>query len=154
MTPTNLFEKLIGKWQGTVRTWFEPDVVADESHVTGELAFAINMRFVRHTYTGSMQGKPRHGEELIAYNATTRFFQISWMDSFHMSQSILFSEGAATEQGFSVRGNYDVGENLPQWGWRTEFALLGEDLLTITAYNIMPNEPESIAVETKYHRVR
>ena len=99
-----------------------------------------------------MQGKPRHGEELIAYNATTKLFQISWVDDFHMSGAILFSEGEGTAQGFWVLGKYDVGPGLPQWGWRTEFVLINATHLTISAYNQMPEEDEALAVETKYAR--
>ena len=145
-------KQLEGSWEGTCRTWFEPGELADESAVKGTIAPLLNGRFVRHVYEGSMQGKPRHGEELIAYNATTKLFQISWVDDFHMSGAILFSEGEGTAQGFWVLGKYDVGPGLPQWGWRTEFVLINATHLTISAYNQMPEEDEALAVETKYAR--
>ena len=49
-----------------------------------------------------MQGKPRHGEELIAFNSIAKRFQISWVDDFHMNYAIMFSEGDATARGFAV----------------------------------------------------
>lgn len=153
MTEQETLRKLVGTWRGTCRTWFEADKLEDESQVSGKFTEVFGGRFVRHTYEGSMKGKPRTGEDLLTFNAVRKRFESSWIDDFHMNYAIMFSTGSTTERGFSVRGEYDVGPELPPWAWRTEFELIDDNTLIITAYNIMPENPETKAVEIKYLRV-
>ncbi len=153
MDHQRLFKKLIGSWEGMCRTWFEPGQLADESVVMGEFSEVLEGRFVRHTYKGSIQGKPRQGEEMIAFNKMTEIYQIAWVDDFHMNYAILFSQGVGTQNGFKVTGHYDVGKGHPQWGWRTEYELRDDNHLVVTAFNIaMPTGEESKAVEVNYRR--
>ena len=146
-----LLKKLVGSWEGPVQTWFEPGNLADDSRVKGEFRPILDGRFIRHTYEGEMQGKPRHGEETFAFNKVTQRFEVAWVDDFHMSYAILFSQGEATPQGFAVEGKYDWPDS-PPWGWKTVYELIDDDHLTITAYNITPEREEYKAVEILYTR--
>jgi len=149
-----MLKSLAGSWTGTCRTWFEPGKLADESRVTGTIRPILDGLMFRHEYESTMQGKPRHGEETIAYNSITRRFQVSWFDNFHMSDAILFSEGETVRHGFSVAAKYVYDPKLPAWGWKTVYEVVDEDHLTITAYNISPEGVEMLGVETKYQRVK
>jgi hypothetical protein len=142
---------LVGEWEGTTRTWFEPDVLADESAWRGTIRSVLGGRFVVHEYEGAMGGEPLEGIAIHGFDLDTGRFLTAWIDSFHNGTTIMRSEGERTPAGFSVLGSFTVPDSAP-WGWRTEIALVDADHVVITMYNITPEGSESKGVETRYTR--
>ncbi|WP_118975267.1 DUF1579 domain-containing protein [Taibaiella koreensis] len=145
--------RMAGAWQGIARTWFEPDVVADESPVKGTIRPVLGGRFLLHEYEGSFAGKPLQGIVIYGYDLNTGRFQSAWIDSFHMGTGIMYAQQRTEAGHFSVYGTYQVmaGEQ-QEWGWRTDMELEDDRTLLITAYNITPAGEETRATEIVYRR--
>lgn len=144
---------LIGNWEGTTKTWFEPGIIADESVMKGTIRPILGGRFVMHEYKGSLNNKPFDGIAIYGFDIPNNKLQCAWIDSFHMGTGMMLSNGDALENGFSILGSYG-GPDIPvPWGWRTVIELIDKDNLVITAYNISPEGQEDKATETIYRRV-
>lgn len=144
---------LCGKWKGTIKTWFEPDVLADESIIQGEIKPILGGRFVEHIYMAISKetGKQVEGRAVWGYDLTMQIFQCSWIDEFHTGTNIMFSESEQIPDCIDAVGVYLGGDEV--WRWRTRMVQPEIDRLIITMYNITPFGEEAKAVEVVYKRM-
>lgn len=149
----HLLAGLVGEWEGTARTWFEPGKLADKSPISGEIRPVLDGRFVVHEYEGSLNGDPLRGLAVHGYELDRGTWVTAWIDSFHNGTALMLSEGDGVgDDRFSVLGSYAEPSGGPRWGWRSEIALVSPDDLVITHFNVTPGGEEAKAVEISYRR--
>ncbi len=151
-SPHHFLSQLAGHWQGNSKLWLEPDNLANEASLVGTIQLILDGRFALFLYQSSIDGEAQHGMFTFGYNTTLERYEASWVDSFHNNTAIMFCEGNAKENGFFVLGSYPDPTGGPDWGWRTEVELNGNELI-ITAFNIMPDGLEARATEAILKKV-
>lgn len=147
------FEKLIGEWKGENRlhTVWIPDDPLKVSESTCSVKTAAMSQHLVIEYSWNYQGEPQTGLMIIGSPKDKETIDVYWIDSWHLSNLFMNSEGAIKDGVISVKGFYKV-EGHPDWGWRTDLEVADSNSFSFTMYNVTPEGEESLAVESKFNR--
>jgi Protein of unknown function (DUF1579) len=140
-----------GRWTGNYRLWVDPSGPVRESQSTATLSPVAGGNFTRLDYTWEYDGRPQDGSILIGFDAGRDIVTAIWVDSWHMSDKAMVSEGRATGGKVELSGTYAAPPG-PDWGWRTVIEPADSDSLRMTMYNVSPEGKEDLAVEVLYRR--
>ena len=154
MSVPEKFAKLVGEWRGTNRLhtpWIKENPIRD-SESNALVAFSAQGKFLKLEYDWTYDEKEQAGLILLGNEENAVSFKSFWIDSWHLSDKFMVSEGERTENGaISMKGFYTVPEN-PDWGWRTIIESENENSFKIVMYNVTPEGVEDLAVEANYKR--
>jgi Protein of unknown function (DUF1579) len=143
--------QLEGHWTGE-GTLFVPWLTPPESHYSSTASISTaGGGFLRVEYAWAHEGKPHDGLLLLTDEKKDGAVAAVWIDSWHQSQSFLFSNGRVDPAGaVAVLGSYPAPDG-PDWGWRTEVRPVGNGF-ELLMYNITPDGEEALAVRNRYER--
>lgn len=150
--PENL-EKLVGEWNGTNRlylSWMAESPFDSESKALVD--FSAKGFFLKIEYDWFYEEKLQEGLILIGKEKKSELVRSFWIDSWHLSDKFMVSEGKVKDDGaVSIKGYYAVSDH-PDWGWRTVIESENENAFKVIMYNVSPEGEETLAVEAKYKR--
>ncbi len=147
-------EKLVGKWRGLNRlhtTWIEENPVRETVSIA-VIELTARGRFLKIEYDWTYEEAVQEGLILIGNEKNSESIKAFWIDSWHLSDKFMVSEGLLDQNGaISLKGFYAVPDH-PDWGWRTIIETESDDSFKIIMYNVSPEVEESLAVEMELKR--
>src|SRR5215203_6043925 len=154
MSVPEILEKLVGKWCGVNRlhtTWI-PENPARETSSIATVELTARGRFLKIEYDWTFDEAVQEGLILIGDEKDTDSIKAFWIDSWHLSDKFLVSEGRRAKNGaISLKGFYAVPDH-PEWGWRTVIEPERDEAFKIVMYNVSPEGEEALAVEMELKR--
>lgn len=153
MNVPNDLSNFIGNWKGNYKlylSWLAESPFVSETNAL--IDFTAKGRFLKIEYDWNHEEKPQEGLILLGKDKDSEKIIAFWIDSFHLSDKYMVSDGNFDENGNpSLKGFYSV-KGHPDWGWRTVFDFNDADSFKITMYNVSPEGIEELAVEAVYHK--
>jgi hypothetical protein len=146
-------ESLVGKWRGTNRlhtTWVEENPVR-ETVSMAIVELTARGRFLKIEYDWTFEDAVQEGLILIGDEKDSDLIKAFWIDSWHLSDKFMVSEGRLGNGAISIKGFYAVPDH-PDWGWRTIIEPEKANSFKIIMYNVSPEGEETLAVEMELKR--
>ena len=145
---SSVFAPFEGSWSGRSTLWLEPGSEGRPSSTTLHSQAVVRGKFLRLDYTWTFEGDPQAGSLLLGYDAKAQRYEAAWIDSWHMGSKIMHCSGEPGG-GPDLRGEYEVGDGSPNWGWRIALASNDEGV-TLRMWNVTPQGQEALAAEAIY----
>ncbi len=145
--------RLIGNWTGINRLhlpWL-PENPIQESLSEALVTFSAGDNFLKIEYDWIFETNKQAGLILLGQEKNAELIKGFWIDSWHLSDKFMISEGLESDRAISIKGFYAVPDH-PDWGWRTTIENRDHDSFKITMYNISPEGQADLAVETTYQK--
>ncbi len=136
--------QLAGRWAGSSQLFFEEQQL--ESSSTVDIRALGQGKFVAVAYTWNYEGQPQDGLIVFAAEGSAA----TWLDSWHMGNSIMQCEATRQGDAITLRGSYPAPPG-PDWGWRIEIAR-DDAALAVRMFNLSPDGQEWLAVTATYAR--
>jgi len=153
MSVPKILESLVGKWRGTNRLhtpWIEENPVR-ESVSIAVVELTARGRFLKIEYDWTFDEALQEGLILIGDEKDSDLIKAFWIDSWHLSDKFMVSEGRLEGGAISLKGFYAVPDH-PDWGWRTIIEPEKASSFRIIMYNVSPEGEETLAVEMELKR--
>jgi hypothetical protein len=154
MPSTHPLHALIGNWSGTNQLSVMPGEPVRESDSIATVALELGNRVLEIRYTWADSGAPQEGWLLVQHDPGTGVASAAWTDTWHMAHGFLHLDGRLELDGrVNLLGNYPAPPG-PDWGWRIEITpgVISQREFSFRMFNIEPQGPEQIAVDTTYRR--
>lgn len=156
LTPTHhRLAEMAGEWEGRARTWFDPAAPPDESPWRVSIEPLVGGAFLQQSHEGHIRGQAFTGQILYGYDSYRQKITAVWVDSFHMGDALMLSEGEVPEapELVNVVGTYLDRGSGQTWRWRTIVRQPDLSHLHLLAFNISPDGQEDRAIDVALRRV-
>jgi hypothetical protein len=103
-------------------------------------------------YTWADKGMPQEGILVVQHDPGTGVASAAWTDTWHMAHAFLHLDGRLEVDGrLNLLGSYPAPPD-PDWGWRITIDPESTESFRLRMFNIAPQGPEMIAVDTLFSR--